>query len=185
MENEIIFNEDNRIKEEILTKPDYMNWLFRFTEVYPRFVDDTWLYQPSKLSPMDRENVDKLHLLFNIIKEYADANYIDSKGGQYDEYYTIKCNNYGYDIGKISRMVGDVFVCQRTILEEEYIDFNDIINHREYSKTNEINKELRLLKETIINLQDMGVSHKLIWKYLNSIMNESRKENGNRLVKKK
>lgn len=169
---------DELIKQELLTTTDYMDWLYRFTRVYPRFLDDTWLYQPSKISNNDRANVDKLHILFKIIEDYANEHEILSKGGEHDKYYSIMYNGYGYDIGMIDRIASAVYVCQRSVVEKDYINFNDIMNDKKDSEYEKelIKKSLEMLKQDIINLYNMGVSRKTIYHTLDDIEYEETME---------
>lgn len=158
---------------------NYMKWLEKYTKKNSLILDDTWVFQPRKIKKENREKINKLYLLFNLICEYASENNIIFKGNELDTYYTIGYNNHYYNIGKIEGRVGEVYVCQRIKDTEEYIDFNNIIE----KNNNEIKNNLIILEELIRNLYYMGVSRKDIYNIYKDVTNEIRIENGKKLIK--
>ena len=100
-------------QKEIQSNPKYINWLEKFTERYPRFTDDDILYEKKFKSAEDIDGVNNLSLLYNVIEEYAQKNYIYlEKNSDFYGSYKIKYNGIGYEIGCMVGQ-GTLFYCGR------------------------------------------------------------------------
>ena len=119
---------DKEIKN-MLSNTDYINWLNDFSKDKNRFSDDDWLYFPEKLNESDREKVGKLYLLYEGIDCYAEENHISPESCKFGNYYSVKLNDFCFEIGILIGQ-GTVFFFNKVPLEEdkEFIDFNDIMN---------------------------------------------------------
>lgn len=126
-----------------LSNDSYISWLEEFTKKFSIFSDDDWLYNPNGISKSDLNNVYKLHLLFEIISNYAENKNIEGKPNAFGVNYTIKNNNIIYEIG-IMVGQGTVFFCERFKENDcDYIDFNDIKEDIKLKKNKEKVKKLR------------------------------------------
>ena len=84
---------------------------------------------PEKLNESDREKVGKLYLLYEGIDCYAEENHISPESCKFGNYYSVKLNDFCFEIGILIGQ-GTVFFFNKVPLEEdkEFIDFNDIMN---------------------------------------------------------
>ena len=139
---------EQRQKTEMKVNNDYINWLERFTTIYNSFSDDSWIYNPTEILQNDHENVNKLHLLYHIIEEYAEKNYIYPNKCDFGNYYSIKYNDVQYNIGIMCGQ-GTCFFCNRTTNQKEYINFKDIQTNTPNPRVKFINYSLKTLESTL------------------------------------
>lgn len=168
--------------KEMFSNTDYIDWLIHFTISHPNFSSDSWLYFPNEIDPKDNENVDKLHLFFKGIDNYAQRNYIDSTPDSFGYYYSIRkgdaCFNIGVAIGQ-----GTLFYCERTLPQKTSIHFDDILNHTIFKRTKLIDRKLEQLAKIIKSLMECGVPMNAIEDKLETIKQEQN-EKGTTLTKK-
>ena len=173
----MIENEKNEqiIRQNILNNSQYMDWLFEFTERYPAFSDCDWLYNQNAISKEDQSNIDELCVLFSIIHDYAYRNYLPSFGNGYFEYYSIVDHNVGYNIGKNLIMMGPIYGCERSEINNDFICFDDIRNN--YIKEETIKKDILLsnFEQTIENLYKSGIPLDRIKETVNNYIDNNTK----------
>ena len=189
--NENIKKEDlrnDKIKA-LISNIDYIKWLIDFTKDKKGFSDTDWLYSSEELSDTDQENVDNLELLFEGIYRYAKNNYIYSIPSTFGEYYRIKIDNIGFEIGYLSGQ-GTMFYCKRILVEndKQFIDFMDIVNNKKQDNVYYIRNNLENLSYMVIDLYNKGIPIEAISETINKaikhvITNEREKEN-NKVLKK-
>lgn len=117
--------------KKLVSNDEYMRWLERFTEAYPNFCDDDWLYSPESLTEEDYNQVQELQYFFDGITQYALSNGINTKSIEYGFELFVKFNNIGYKIGIMSGQ-GTIMYVQRCEVpsEESFVDFNDCIANK-------------------------------------------------------
>lgn len=168
---------DKAIK--IVSNVEYITWLGNFTKEHASFSDDTWLYCPEKLSAKDNKRVEELHLLYNGIEIYANHNYIYPIKCDFGGFYKIKYDGIGFEIGRLIGQ-GTLFYCTRVEIEneQEFIDFNDIMNNKERENVHEFKSKLEYLSEIVISTHEYGVPYEAICETLELTLNKikSKKE---------
>ena len=150
---------ENKRKEKIInivSSIDYIKWLIDFTKDKEGFTDNDWDYAPIKLSKNDQEKVDDLQLLFEGIYNYAKKNYIYSTPCSLGEYYNIKIGDIGFEIGYITGQ-GTMFYCKRVDIQDNFIDFMDILSNKKQDNVDYIEKELNMLSDMINNIYNNGI----------------------------
>lgn len=142
--------ERKKIKKEIVSNDNYINWLESFTNKYYKFRDDDFIYNKHDLTDDDLENVNNLSLLYSGINDYATGNYIyPFADSDFVYYYKIKYNNIGYEIGVITGRENLYFCEKNTNIDDSFIDFNDIILNTKSERTEYIEKRLLQLSNII------------------------------------
>lgn len=140
-------------QKEIISTTEYISWLEEFTKIHSFFTVDDWLYSDNEISKSDEKHVEELELLYFEIKEYAKKNFISFNRSEGLEYYSIKYNNVGYQIGEVG-FQGGSFYCNRVEIEsdEDFINFTDIITNKKQERVDFINKRLSDLSNLIKEL---------------------------------
>ena len=145
-----------------------------------------YLYDSEKLSEYDQERVNNLSLFFEGIYSYAKKNHIYSSPGSLGEYYQIKIYDIGFEIGYITGQ-GTSFYCKRIpILDDNFIDFIDIMNNKEQDNVEYINNSMKQLSNMIIDLYNNGVPLEAIDTAINIAIKEIgsyQKENRQKVYK--
>ena len=115
----------------IISNPDYVNWLDTFTKTLGSgFNDDEWLYYDSDgVSNDDLDKASKISLLFDGIMEYADNSGIEEVSIEEGLCYNVRYNDFMFKIGLVVGQGGYCF-CGRIDNGEDikFIDFNDVMN---------------------------------------------------------
>lgn len=113
---------------KILSNDSYLIWLKEFTDKYPRFCENSF-YLSNKISDSDKIKVHEIKTLFLAIKRYAKNRKIESSDDNNINYYNLKFDNMGYQIG-VFYDHGIVFCCNKVKIDEpqKFINFNDIVN---------------------------------------------------------
>lgn len=147
------------MEKSIISNTDYMLWLEHFTIIHPAFSDETWLYEPDKISKDDSEKVDNLQHFFHAIKAYAYRNFLPIYQEDFYTYLFIRFNNIGYKIGVMIGQ-GSFIFCERQDISSEYvfIDFNDIMSNKKQDEVDNINNKLDSISDIIEELLKLGVS---------------------------
>ncbi len=164
---------EKEIIKQLFSNKEYIQWLIDFTEDKKGFLDSDWDYSSEKLSDNDQRNVNNLSLFFEGICTYAKKNYIYSSSRALGEYYRIKINDIGFEIGYIAGQ-GTSFYCKRVDINNEYnyIDYNDIILDKEQNNVKTINSSLNSLSNMIIDTYNSGVPVEAIEETVNVTMRE-------------
>ena len=116
------------------------------------------LYFPEKISESDRENVEMLHLFYDGINKYAGENHIYPIPCEFGNFYRVKLNGFGFEIGILVGQ-GTVFFFNKASLEDdkEFIDFNDIIIGKKQDNVDRINDALNSISSMITTAYESGV----------------------------
>ena len=164
--------------QKMLSNTDYIKWLESFTIEHPSFNDNNWLYFPEKISKQDNEQVNNLHLMYKGIEKYAKENYIYPNSCRFGDFYKIKLENTGFEIGILVGQ-GTLFFCNRVQVENEkdFIDFNDIINNTKSDNVDTIKNKLNELSNLVISLHKSGVPLEAIVIKLDNTLNEINYQN--------
>lgn len=164
--------------QEILSNTDYIKWLDSFTIEHSSFSDEEWLYFPEKISKEDLEQVNNLHLIYHEIERYASENYIYPTDCDFGNFYKIKLENTGFEIGMLVGQ-GTLFFCNRVQVENEkdFIDFNDILNNKKKDNVTTIKNKLNELSNLVVSLHKNGVPFKAIVITLDNTLNEISSQN--------
>lgn len=176
--------EKNIKMKELLSNTDYINWLVNFTKKHTNFSDDDWLYFSEKIAKEDLERVNNLHLIYHGIEKYANENYIYPTECDFGNFYKIKLENIGFEIGMLVGQ-GTVFFCKRVqvIDSKDFIDFYDIINNKKNKNATTIKNKLNKLFDLVVSLHKSDVPLEAIEITLDNALNEIKSKND--LEKKK
>lgn len=171
-------NDRNTKIQKMLSNTDYIKWLEIFTTEYSCFNDNDWLYFPERLSKTDLEQVNNLHLMYSGIERYASENYIYPTVCDFGNFYKIKLENTGFEIGMLTGQ-GTLFFCNRVEIENEkdFIDFNDIINNKKRDNTTTIKNKLNELSNLVVSLHKSGVPLEAIMFTLDNTLKEINSQN--------
>ena len=184
--------EKENVKSEnikvIMSNTNYLEWLCKFTQDKEGFSNDDWLYFPELIKDSDKENVEKLCLFYEGIDKYARQNHIYPTQCEFGNFYKIRLNEIGFEIGILIGQ-GTVFFCNKVSAEkeEEFIDFNDIMTGKKQEQLDQINANLVSLSNMVVTAYESGVPIEAITYTLENTIKEitSQKENKpNSLTKK-
>lgn len=144
--------------KRMMSNPTYIEWLNQFTQDKDGFSDDDWLYFPEKISESDREKVEQLCLFYEGINKYAEKNHIYPTPCEFGNFYSVKLNNFGFEIGILVGQ-GTVFFFNKASLEDdkEFIDFNDIMIEKKQENVDQINATLDSLSSMVTTAYENGV----------------------------
>lgn len=166
----------------LISNQDYINWLISFTIKHPNFTSDDWLYSPDELSKEDKEQVEKLGLLYMAIEDYTNKNYISKGSSENSSFYKIQFNNVGFKIG-LSINQGTLFFCLRTTPKNDFINFDDIINQTESETAKKIKNMLDELSVFVTYMYENGVSNEIILSQVEITLRELKVQNNKSLIK--
>ena len=161
-------------KKVMKSNTNYLEWIVNFMVDKTGFCDDDWMDCPEKINENDREHVDNLHLLYEIIEEYASKNYIYPIKFGWAYYYNIKYNNIGFQIGVMNGQ-GTRTICSKVKIDEnlDFIDFIDIINDKKRDNVEIIETKLEELSNYIVSLCEYGIPKEALKQKLeNLILND-------------
>ena len=171
--------------KNIISNPDYIKWLHKFTLDKDIFYDNEWRYCSKQISNLDRENVEKLSLLYEGIDKYAKLNYICPTPCKFGHFYNIRFNNLGFEIGVVVGQ-GTEFFCKKVIAENDFIDFNDIMINKKQDNVEMIKSSLESLSNMVLSAYEKGVPIEFISSTLDIILLQinSMEDNKSRILKK-
>lgn len=167
-----LINSEEKAKK-LVSDTKYIVWLEEFTAKNHGFSDDSWLYDPDKLSAEDSENVRNLCSFFNGIAKYADNNFLPVYSEDaHESHVYIQFNGIGYEIGVVVGQ-GAYTYCQRLNIfsDKRFINFNDIVTNKKQKNVDYINKQLGKLSSAIHSLMELGVPEKAISGTVNNALN--------------
>lgn len=167
-------NEMENVKEKILQNDDYMKWLEKFTNRYPSFYENDL----SGRGCNDIQNRRNLDLLFEVVDEYAEANYFYPKTTRQGIHFHIKYNGVGYKIGFASKNAK--FYCERTEPMEDAIDFHYIQKNTTHPHAYFVESELYHIADSIKKLMVLGLEPENIEKLLEKRVDKCKKEKQNK-----
>ena len=154
--------EEEKIKNEkindLMSNTNYLEWLDKFTQDKKEFYDDDWIYYPELIKDSDKENVEKLYLFYRGIDRYANQNHIYPLQCKFGNFYKIRLNEIGFEIGILIGQ-GTVHFVRRVAQENEheFIDFNDVMTRKKQEKIDQINASLNSLSNMISTIYENGV----------------------------
>lgn len=123
--DEDIFELDKGLyKKDMLTKPDYINWIIKYTEKRSQFYDDD--FNITKVDDYDKAQMEILNIFVGLISDYANDNDIESIQNEFGVSYRIKYKDTGLEIG-VMHGNGSCCYAQRIPVEEGYIDFSKVM----------------------------------------------------------
>lgn len=122
-----------KIKKEIVNDDKYFSWLAGFVgKNGDKVCDDGWQYYPEEITNEDKENLWKLHILYEVLSDYACKHEIEinSSSNFYGNSVFVKYNDNNYEIGYLVGQ-GSFFYCKKTKNDDQLkniVNFNDILN---------------------------------------------------------
>ena len=124
-------NYKEMIDREIFSDTSFMDWLDEFSSKHPTFLDIDWLYTRDKeITKEDYANIKKLQFLYLGIDDYAYENNIRTTKDAMGEYYKLKYNASGFEIGASSDQEMSFFCSRSNQVDETFIDFFDILERK-------------------------------------------------------
>ncbi len=184
--------EKENVKSEkikiLMSNTNYLEWLNQFTQDKEGFSDNDWLYFPEQISDSDKENVEKLCLFYEGINGYADSNHIYPLQSYFGNFYRIRLDKIGFEIGIL---IGQetVFFCNKVAVEneQEFIDFNDIMTGKKQEQVDKINANLESLSNMALTAYESGVPIESITYTLENTINKiiSKRKNKSKTLTKK
>ena len=116
---------------------------------------------------------------------YSNENYIYPLECKFGNFYKIRFNNIGFEIGVLVGQ-GTVFFCNRVEIdnEKDFIDYNDIINNKMSENTLLIKNKLNELSDLVVSLYDSGVPLEAIIIALDDTLTKIENQNNLNKVKK-
>lgn len=167
--------------KKLMANKDYLIWLDQFTQDKDEFYDDDWLYCPEKIKDSDKENVEKLCLLYEGINNYSQQNHIYPEPCEFGNFYKIKLDEKGFEIGTL---IGQnvIFFCKKVSIvnEQEFIDFNDIMTGKKSEQVDQINAKLDSLAKMVKAIYESGVPIESINYTLENTLKELISQNENK-----
>ena len=146
-------SEIENIKEQLLQNNDYMKWLEKFTNRYETFYEYDWVL--TGCTKEDEQNIKHIGLLYEVVDEYAEANYFNATATKQGIYYQIKYNGVGYKVGFTSS--SSKFYCERTEPMEDAINFCYIQEKRKHPHAYFIETEFYHIADSINKLMELGM----------------------------
>lgn len=129
-------------RDNLRVNDDYINWLEKFTEKRDGFDTLALVYNADNYSEYDRENIENLETLYEVISEFAEKNYIVPTKTDLGNFYSIRHNDNGFYIGADWGQ-GVSFYCTRLDeVEDNSLNYSDIVHNDKLPET--IMKEQRL-----------------------------------------
>ena len=171
---------------KLMSNTAYIEWLKQFTQDIDGFSNDDWLYSPEKLSEADRENVEELSLFYEGVANYSKQNHIYPVSFDYGNFYLVKLNDFGFEIGiYVGQGISHFFNKAQLEDDKEFLDFNDIINGKKQDNVDQINATLDSLSSMVVTAYESGVPIEAITNTLSNTINEiTSKKDGKKLVRK-
>lgn len=161
--------ENNEKINELMTNPNYMEWIIEFTKERNGFTD-----KPDKaLKKKDRDMIALFPLFYQGIENYAKNNYIYASQCDFGTYYNVKYNDFGFKFGNIPGKDSTFFCIKREITQEEdFIDFSAVLSGKEPMRTHCINYALTDLIGSIIDAYQDEVPLVALKKAINDTLSE-------------
>ncbi len=163
------------MNKDVFQNDEYISWLNTFTKTYHSFSNIMMIY--NRLPKEDRENIDKLELLYAGIKEYAEKNFLYPNESSFNNYYLLKSEDNIYEIGYANGK-NIAFYCKKInpIDDDNIIDFNDIKNNTPRPETSLYKTKLNKLASFINELIELNVPVKAISDTTGNVLNKTLKK---------
>lgn len=169
-------SEIENIKEKILQNDDYMKWLEKFTNRYPSFYEYDWVL--TGCTKEDEQNIKQIGFLYEVVEEYAEANYFNATATKQGIYYQIKYNGVSYKVGFTSS--SSKFYCERTEPMKMAIDFRYIQRNIKHSHAYFIESELYHIANSINRLMKLGMESENIKEELEATVDKCKTQESNK-----
>lgn len=141
----------NELKKEILMNSSYMEWIIRFLNRHPLGFSDYDVCEDE----FDNHNIQKLNILYSIIKDYVYKNYVAE---------FIDLNSYILKYGDCYLQIEESLVMHNlkyTVIKirktDKYIDFNDIKENKKDDYVDTNNDIIYELNQKIDKLYQKGL----------------------------
>lgn len=181
-------NIKNEKIKDIISNTNYIDWIYKFTQDKDKFFSDDWLYFPEKISEIDRDNVEKLCLLYKAIDNYSQQNYIYPISCNFGNYYRVKFNDFVFEI-EILVGQGIIFFFNKGSLEvdKDFIDFNNVMIGKKQENVDQINVTLDSLSSMVTTASENGVPIEAIVNTLDNTIKKitSKKEEKSKILVRK
>lgn len=169
-------SEIENIKEKILQNDDYMKWLEKFTNRYPSFYEYDWVL--TGCTEEDKKNIKNIGFLYEVVEEYAEANYFYPKFIDQEVCYQIKYNGVGYKLGFTK--INSKFYCEKIESMKMAIDFRYIQRNIKHSHAYFIESELYHIANSINRLMKLGMESENIKEELEATVDKCKTQESNK-----
>lgn len=154
---------ENERQKRLIATPEYMEWMYQYTDTNPQFNDMTLAYK------QDCQDYDKLSLLthfFEAIEKYCQKNMLSANVNGYERWYNIQYKNVYFSIGVCAGQGSFNFVTRydsfEPIANEYLVAFDNIMNDMQdknlEAKKNKLGQIEKLMKEAkALNVPDSEV----------------------------
>ena len=161
MEEQIIKTKRNvYFRDKLRVSDDYIKWLEKFTEKNGGFDTLSLTYNADKYNYRDRENMEDLEILYEVISEFAEKNYFVPVDTELGNFYSIRHNDNGFYIGADWGQ-GTSFYCTRLDeVEEGALDYDDIVHNDKLPETmmkDQRLEELSLMIDRLYNEDNIPI----------------------------
>ena len=148
-------------RDNLRVSDDYINWLEKFTVKNGGFSTMVLTYNANKYNDTDRENIENIETLYEVISEFAEKNYISPVEVELGNYFPVKhgdnCFYIGADFGQ-----GTSFYCTRLDeVEEDALNYKDVVQNIKLPATmrkEQSLEELSLMIDRLFNEDKIPVS---------------------------
>lgn len=161
-------------EREIISNDDYIDWLIKFTEEYPCFSDDSWLYCPEEISDENRKKVSILSNFFKVIDDYANMNYLPNNETDFGYTYCINHNGVNLEVGMAIGQGTIFYVSRKEDDLENVIEFRNIQKGEKTERAQKIDGIFTKLESVLGELSEEKVSSETILIKTKNILKEKR-----------
>lgn len=142
----------------LMSNIDYIHWIDNYIEVNKGFSEDDLICFSSYLSIGDKEHIGLLPLFYRGISNYAGNHYTYAKFNEFGEYYNLKYENIGLEVG-ILEGENLSHYCNKIEIKEDdsFIDFQDILLENTQERVDQITESLNGIAESIIEAYENGI----------------------------
>ncbi len=159
-------------RNQIISDDEYMQWLYDFSEEYPRFTDDTWLYNKKGITGGDWKQVRRLSDFYNGISHYHIKNLLKPTIEDGAKCYTIKYKDKYFTIGLFVGQGAICFALLHSTTPKKYVIFENIMNDVEDKDFLSKSKYLIKLQNIIIDLKSKDIDPQVIKSMVNSVLDD-------------
>lgn len=169
-------NKSENLQKEILIDEDYMSWLENFTETQLQFDDQDFVSHDNNILEVDKRHIEKLHLLYKMIEDYAKENFFFPKKDAQGIIYTIIHNDIVYEIGK-NDYYRLFYFCNRIKLEgnSAAIPFSNIKNGKKLMRATLISISFQKIFDLIEELETEKIPLDTIFEIIKNMHDQNSK----------
>ena len=178
---------ENKMKIIMSSTDNYISWLYNFMSNKSSFNDTNWDHLPYIMTDIDQKYAKCLSLFYEVIKDYAEKNYLSPTKNSSGYSFKIIYNGVGFNIGYIEGNK-PVYYCELVRIDDIqlFIDYNNILQNKELNKTNYVRNCLANAKSYIYDAYNAGASVEILNSEINSLFQDIQKqEEVKKLIKKK